>query len=82
MGLLPVEFFSIAPRDFAMMLEGYREQRKDEYRLNRNILFVMQKLWSSKPVNDPEQLWSLEEKKQVGEDEIAKLFEALKNKNG
>ena len=64
------------------MVEGYKERRKDEYRLNRNILFVMQKLWSSKPVNDPDSLWNIDGDDKESEDEIKKLFEAVKQKNG
>jgi len=63
-----------------LMVEGYRNRRKDEYRLNRNILFVMQKLWSSKPINDPNQLWELDEKEESSGDEIEKLFEELRKK--
>lgn len=82
MGLTPVEFYSISPREFELMLEGFRRRRIDEYRLNRNLMFVMVKLWSSKPVNSPEELWDLGDKKETSEEEIEKLFEALRNKNG
>lgn len=82
MGLRPVEFYSVSPKEFVLMAEGYRNRRKDEYRLNRNIIFVMQKLWSAKPVNDPNQLWELDEKQERGDD-VARLFEELrKKKNG
>jgi hypothetical protein len=80
MGLLPIEFYSISPIEFHLMVEGYRNRRKDEYKLNRNILFVMQKLWSSKPVNDPNQLWQLDETEETSEDEIDKLFDELRKK--
>lgn len=82
MGLTPVEFYSISPREFELMLEGFRRRRIDEYRLNRNLMFVMVKLWSSKPVNSPEELWDLGDKQETSEEEIDKLFEALRNKNG
>ena len=44
-------------------------------------MFVMVKLWSSKPINDPNDLWELD-REEKSEDEIEKLFEALRNKNG
>lgn len=40
----------------------------------------MQKLWSSKPVNDPNQLWQLDETEETSEDEIDKLFDELRKK--
>lgn len=82
MGLLPVEFYQVSPREFVVMVEGYRNRRIDEYKLNRNIIFMMARLWSSKPPNRPEELWDLGDKEETDEDEVAKLFEALRNKNG
>jgi hypothetical protein len=37
-------------------------------------------LWSSKPINDPNQLWELDEKEESSGDEIEKLFEELRKK--
>ena len=83
MGLKPVEFYSISPREFNLMVEGFRNRRIDEYRLNRNLMFTMVKLWSSKPPSSPQELWDLgDAPSEVQDDEVAKLFEALKQKNG
>jgi hypothetical protein len=79
MGLKPLEFYSISPKEFSLMVEGFRRRRLDEYRLNRNIMYVMVKLWSSKPVNDPNDLWELDERTETKDDELAKLFESIKN---
>ena len=76
-----MEFAEISPKQFSLMLEGFKRKRLDEYRLNRNLMFVMVKLWSSKPINDPNDLWELD-REEKSEDEIEKLFEALRNKNG
>jgi hypothetical protein len=82
MGLKPVEFYSISPVEFGLMVEGYRKRRIDEYKLNRNIMFTMVKLWSSKPVNSPKDLWDLGDEEVGSDEELAKLFEAVKQKNG
>ena len=42
-------------------------------------MYVMVKLWSSKPVNDPNDLWELDERTETKDDELAKLFESIKN---
>ena len=83
MGLKPVEFYSVSPREFSLMVEGFRNRRIDEYRLNRNLMFTMVKLWSSKPPSSPSELWDLGDapSSDVQEDEIKKLFEAVKQKN-
>jgi hypothetical protein len=83
MGLMPVDFYSVSPKEFMLMAEGYRARRIDDYKLNRNIIFMMARLWSSKPPNSPNDLWDLgDEVVQSSDDELAKLFEAVKNKNG
>ena len=64
------------------MVEGYRNRRLDDYKLNRNLMFMMARLWSSKPPSKPEDLWDLGDSSEPQEDEVAKLFEALRNKNG
>lgn len=82
MGLRPLEFYQTSPRDFGLMLEGYRARKLDDYKLNRNLMFIMVKLWSSKPINSPQELWDLGdgEPTQNSDDELAKLFEAVKQK--
>lgn len=84
MGLRPHEFYQISPAEFRLMSEGFRNARVDQYRQNRNLMYIMAKLWSSKPPARPQDLWELpgDEGEAVGEDEVAKLFEALKEKNG
>jgi hypothetical protein len=74
MGLTPNEFCACSPRDFALMVEGYKSRRLDEYRLNRNLMFVMVRLWSSKPPSSPNQLWDLgDEDGQLEQDEVKKI---------
>lgn len=83
MGLKPKEFYSISPREFGLMIEGFKNRQLTEFRLNRNILFIMARLWSDKAPKTPKELWDLgDEEEKTNEDEIAKLFEALKEKNG
>ena len=40
----------------------------------------MQKLWSSKPVNNPNELWELDEVQEQSEDEVKRLFDELRKK--
>jgi hypothetical protein len=42
----------------------------------------MARLWSDKAPKTPKELWDLGDEEETNEDEIAKLFEALKEKNG
>ena len=82
MGLKPLEFYSISPREFDLMVEGFKNRQLTEFKLNRNILFTMARLWSDKAPKSPKDLWDLGDEDEIKEDEIGKLFEALKEKNG
>jgi hypothetical protein len=82
MGLKPIEFYSISPKEFELMVEGFKNRQLTNFRLNRNILFIMARLWSDKAPKTPKELWDLGDEEETNEDEIAKLFEALKEKNG
>lgn len=84
MGLTPIQFYNVTPREFHLMVQGFRNRRIDQYKQNRNLMFIMAKLWSSKPPSKPQDLWELpgDVVEEHSEDEIAKLFEALKEKNG
>jgi hypothetical protein len=86
MGLKPIEFYSVSPKEFWLMAEGFRAKRLDEYKLNRNIMYIMVKLWSSKPVNSPKELWDLgDEDTKMTDDEakmLAEHFAKLNAKNG
>lgn len=79
MGLKPKEFYDLSPNEFNLMVKGLQRQRLDQYKLNRNILFIMTKLWAKDGPKNPEDLWDLGDKQEQDEDEIKKLFEALKN---
>jgi hypothetical protein len=78
MGLTPKEFYSVSPVEFELMARGFHRARIYESKLNRNIMYVIAKTAGSK-INSPEELWPLDEpQEETGEDEIKKLFEALK----
>lgn len=79
MGLKPKEFYDLSPKEFHLMAKGFKNNRIDQYKLNRNILFVMVKMWGKDAPNRPEDFWDLGDKPEYDEDEIKKLFEALKD---
>lgn len=80
MGLKPVEFYSISPLDFSLLTEAYKNKMLTEFKLNRNIIFMMARLWGSNVPKDPAEFWDLGDKSEQDEDEIAKLFEELRKK--
>lgn len=80
MCLKPKEFYALSPKEFDLMVKAFRNKRIEEYKLNRNILFVMVRMWGGKDSpSKPEDLWDLGDKVEVNDDEISKLFEALKD---
>jgi hypothetical protein len=86
MGLTPHEFCGMSPKDFSLVVEGYRRRKLDEYKLNRNLMFIMARLWSSKPPNNPKELWDLgDEDNRISDEqakELAEHFAKLNAKNG
>jgi hypothetical protein len=86
MGLTYTDFVNTSPRVFSLMAEAYRRRKLDEYKLNRNLMFIMVKLWSSKPPNSPKELWDLGDEDTKMTDEEAKMlaehFAKLNAKNG
>lgn len=70
-----------------LVLKGYNNRLLNEYRQTRLLMFMMAKMWGDpkKGVKTPEELWPLPGDKEVGKqmtaDEIAALFEKLKNKD-
>lgn len=79
MGLKPKEFYELSPKEFNLMAKGYHRNRLDNYKLNRNILFIMVRLWGKDAPSKIEDFWDLGDKEETDEDEIKKLFEALKD---
>ena len=70
-----------------MIIEGYSERLIHDYRNTRLIMYMMAKMWGDpkKSPRTPEDLWELpgdEKKKQLNADEIADIFEKLKQKDG
>lgn len=80
MGLKPIEFYSISPIEFEVMADAYKNKMLTEFKLNRNIIFMMARLWGNNVPKDPAEFWDLGDKVTQDEDEIAKLFENLRNK--
>jgi hypothetical protein len=80
MGLKPVEFYAMSPLEFALFSRGYNNKKITEFKLNRNIVFTMARLWGSNVPKDPAEFWDLGDKTEHSEDEIAKLFEQLRQK--
>lgn len=80
MGLLPVQFYNLSPLEFSLYAEGFKNKRLTEFRLNRNIVFMMARLWGKDVPKDPADFWDLGDKEEVNEDEIAKLFDELRKK--
>ena len=81
MGLKPVEFYSISPVEFQLMVDGFRNSRKDRYRQTQYLMFTFAKVMGSN-INSPEDIWALDDKEQVEEsdDEILKLIRETKSK--
>ena len=81
MGLRPVEFYSISPVEFELMVQGFRNSRIDSYKQTRNLMFTFAKVMGSN-INSPDDLWQLDDKEQVEEsdDEILKLIRETKSK--
>jgi hypothetical protein len=65
------------------IIEGYNDRVIQSYKQTRLLMFIMARLWgdSSKVPSTVEEFWQLpgDEKKGVTEDEIAAIFEKLKN---
>ena len=80
MGLTPLEFYSMSPIEFALFTEGYNNRRLMEFKLNRNIVFTMARLWGSNIPKDPAEFWDLGDKEVQDDDEVGKLFEQLRQK--
>ena len=81
MGLRPVEFYSISPVEFELMVQGFRNSRIDSYKQTRNLMFTFAKVMGSN-ISSPEDIWALDDKEQVEEsdDEILKLIRETKSK--
>lgn len=80
MGLKPIEFYSMTPIEFTLMSEAYKNRTLVEFKLNRNIIFMMARLWGSNVPKDPADFWDLGDKEVANEDEVEKLFEQLRKK--
>lgn len=80
MGLKPIEFYNISPLEFSLMVEGHKNKTLTEFKLNRNIVFMMARLWGTNVPKDPADFWDLGDKVEQDEDEVAKLFEQLREK--
>lgn len=80
MGLKPIEFYSVSPLEFSLMVEGHKNKTLTEFKLNRNIVFMMARLWGTNVPKDPAEFWDLGDKVEQDEDEVAKLFEQLRAK--
>lgn len=81
MGLLPYQFYRISPLEFGLMAQGYKNRQVMEMKLNRNVIYTMAKLWGSNTPNDPADFWDLGDKVETDMDEVAKLFDALREKD-
>ena len=81
MGLRPVEFYSISPVEFQLMVQGFRNSRIDSYKQTRNLMFTFAQVMGSN-ISSPEDIWALDDKEQVEEsdDEILKLIRETKSK--
>lgn len=69
-----------------LLIRGYNERLVGQYRQTRLLMFMMAKMWGDpkKGPKTPEEMWALpgDEQQKAGMDsnEIADLFERLKNK--
>jgi hypothetical protein len=71
----------------SLIIEGYSERLIHDYRNTRLIMYMMAKMWGDpkKSPRTPEDLWELpgdKKKGQLNADEIADIFEKLKQKDG
>jgi len=73
-------------REVSLIISGYADRVVNQYRQTRLLMFTMQKLWGDpkKSPKTPEDLWQLpgdEVKGQMNEDELAAIFEKLRQEN-
>lgn len=70
-----------------LLIKGYNERLIGQYRQTRLLMFMMSRMWGDpkKGPKSPEELWPLpgdsETSSGMSKDEIAELFERLKNKD-
>jgi hypothetical protein len=69
-----------------LVMKGYNERLLGQYRQTRLLMFMMARMWGDpkKGVKTPEELWPLpgDEVGRITEDDIAKMFDKLKKKDG
>lgn len=80
MGLKPIEFYAISPIEFSLMAEAYKNRTLTDFRLNRNIVFMMARLWGTNVPKDPAEFWDLGDKVESSDDDVAKLFDEIRKK--
>jgi hypothetical protein len=73
-------------REVSLIISGYADRVVNQYRQTRLLMFMMAKMWGDpkKSPKTPEDLWQLpgdEVKGQMNEDEIAAIFEKLRQEN-
>lgn len=81
------DYDSLTFREVSLIIEGYSERLIHDYRNTRLIMYMMAKMWGDPKSSPrrPEDLWELpgdEKKGQLNADEMASIFEKLKNKDG
>lgn len=87
MGLRPWEFKKMSHKEFILMMEGYQDKKLDTYKLARNLMFTMVRIWADKGPKTPEELWPLpgDNKEAIKEEEMAAIiqkFAQLREKDG
>jgi hypothetical protein len=73
-------------REVSLVISGYADRVVNQYRQTRLLMFMMAKMWGDpkKSPKTPEDLWQLpgdEVKGQMNEDEIAAIFDKLRQEN-
>lgn len=80
---MPNEFYSISPRHFSLMLDGYQVKKFDNYKLIRLLMFTMVRLMGDPKTapKSPQELWELPGDENDGnvlsDDDIKELFKRL-----
>lgn len=78
---MPNDFFSMSPRHFSLMLNGFKQKKVDQYKQTRLLMFTMVKLMGDPKTSPktPETLWPLpgDEDPKVDEQEYREIFKRL-----
>lgn len=79
---MPNDFFSMSPRHFSLMLNGFKQKKIDDYKQTRLLMFTMVKLMGdpkSSP-KTPEALWPLpgDNDGSFDEQEYREIFKRLR----